>query len=62
LRPHIGVGKAAVLDQLEIRWPGSGLVQRFKGPIRADQVYEIIEGKPDLKPLESARNIAIRPK
>jgi len=62
LRPHIGVGKAAVLDQLEIRWPGSGLVQRFKGPIRADQVYEIIEGKPDLKPLESARNIAIRHK
>jgi hypothetical protein len=41
LRPHVGIGKAAVIDQLEIRWPGSGLVQRFKGPIDGDQVYEI---------------------
>ena len=29
--------------------PGSGLVQRFKGPIDVDQIYEITEGKPELE-------------
>ena len=62
LRPHIGVGKATTIDAVEIRWPGSGLVQRFKGPIVADRVYEITEGKPELKAIESARTIAARPK
>jgi len=52
LRPHIGLGKAAVVDQIEIRWPGSGLVQRFDGPIPADRRYEIREGRPTLKPIE----------
>ena len=61
LRPHVGVGKAAVIDQLEIRWPGSGLIQQFKGPINGDQVYEITEGKPELKAIEPARTIAARP-
>jgi ASPIC and UnbV/FG-GAP-like repeat len=51
-RPHIGVGKATTIDLLEIRWPGSGLVQQFKGPIAADRTYEITEGKPELKPIE----------
>jgi hypothetical protein len=60
LRPHVGVGKAAVIDQLEIRWPGSGLVQRFKGPINGDQVYEITEGKPELKAIEPTKTIAAR--
>src|SRR5438132_629332 len=61
LRPHMGVGKAAVIDQLEIRWPGSGLVQRFKGPINVDQVYGITEGQPELKAIEPAKVIAARP-
>jgi hypothetical protein len=61
LRPHVGIGKAAVIDQLEIRWPGSGLVQQFKGPINGDQVYEITEGKPELKAIEPAKTIAARP-
>jgi len=49
LRPHIGLGKAGAIDALEIRWPGSGLVQRFAGPIAADRVYEIREGTKELK-------------
>jgi hypothetical protein len=49
LRPHIGVGKATEIDNIEIRWPGSGLVQQFKGPIAADKIYEITEGRPTLK-------------
>jgi len=54
LRPHIGVGKATVVDALEIRWPGSRLVQRFNGPIAADRVYEIREGAKELQPVEIA--------
>jgi hypothetical protein len=49
LRPHIGVGKATAIDGLEIRWPGSGLVQRIAGPLRADRVYRIVEGKPPVE-------------
>jgi hypothetical protein len=49
LRPHIGVGKAAVIDEVEIRWPGSGLVQAFKGPIAADAKYRLREGDSGLK-------------
>jgi hypothetical protein len=52
LRPHIGLGKAASIDSLEIRWPGSGLVQSFAGPIEADRTYQVREGEPKLKPLE----------
>jgi hypothetical protein len=49
LRPHLGLGSASAVDFLEIRWPGSGLVQRFDGPIAANRTYEIREGKPGLK-------------
>jgi hypothetical protein len=51
LRPHIGLGKASVVDELEIRWPGSGLVQTFKGPIPTNATYELREGEGGLKPL-----------
>jgi hypothetical protein len=49
LRPHIGLGSAASVDFLEIRWPGSGLVQRIEGPIAADRTYELREGESALK-------------
>ena len=49
LRPHIGLGKASVVDELEVRWPGSGLVQTIKGPITADATYELREGDTMLK-------------
>jgi hypothetical protein len=51
LRPHIGLGKAPAIDLLEIRWPGGG-TQQFKGPIAADQTYEVREGDAVLKPVE----------
>jgi len=51
LRPHIGLGKASVIDELEIRWPGTRLVQTLKGPIPADATYELREGDSSLKPL-----------
>ncbi len=46
LRPHIGLAGAASIDVLEVRWPGSGLIQSFKGPIAADRTYELREGQP----------------
>jgi hypothetical protein len=49
LHPHIGLGKATEIDELEIRWPGSGLVETVKGPILADALYELREGEGNLK-------------
>jgi hypothetical protein len=57
LHPHIGLGKASVVDELEIRWPGSGLVQILKGPIPADATYELREGDSSLKPVRISSKI-----
>ena len=54
LRPHIGLGKAATIELLEIKWPGSGLLQQFKGPLAADRTYEIREGDPAPKLVEES--------
>jgi len=62
LRPHIGLGKATVIDELEIRWPGSGLVQTLKGPIPADATYELREGESSVKsPRMSSALTSARP-
>jgi len=53
LRPHIGLGEATAVQRLEIRWPGSGTVQEFAGPIAADAIYEITEGRATLKAVET---------
>jgi hypothetical protein len=52
LRPHIGLGQATSIDLLEIKWPGSGRAQQFRGPLAADRIYEIREGETTLKPVE----------
>ncbi len=44
LRQHIGLGQAMVVRSLEIRWPGSGTVQRLTN-ISADRVYHLREGR-----------------
>jgi hypothetical protein len=49
LRPHIGIGSATAVDSIEIRWPGSGAVQVFKGPIAADARYEAREDRLSLR-------------
>jgi hypothetical protein len=40
----IGLGAAAGIDRLEVRWP-SGLMQCF-GPLQADRSYVLVEGEP----------------
>jgi hypothetical protein len=43
MRLHFGLGDAAELEQIEVRWP-SGLRQRFEG-VAADQLLTIVEGE-----------------
>jgi hypothetical protein len=44
LRVHVGLGSAAVADEVEIRWP-SGEVQRLER-VKADQVLKVVERQP----------------
>jgi len=44
LRLHFGLGAAATVDDLTVRWPRSGLVQRFRG-IAAGRIVEVTEGR-----------------
>ncbi|HEY4061026.1 MAG TPA: CRTAC1 family protein [Puia sp.] len=54
LRKEIGIGKAAQIDELVIKWPGSGKVQSFKD-LFTRQFLHIKEGeeRPETMPLRS---------
>jgi ASPIC and UnbV/FG-GAP-like repeat len=52
LRPHVGLGGATAIDEIEIRWPGSGLLQNFKGPFAVDSKYQLREGDNGLKQIQ----------
>jgi hypothetical protein len=43
LRQHFGLGNAALVDELTVRWPRSGIVQRFHH-VAANRIVEITEG------------------
>ena len=45
-RVHVGLGSAAVIDSLEVRWP-SGLRQTF-GKVPVDRIARIVEGEKTL--------------
>ncbi len=47
LRVHFGLGSATQVDQLEVRWPRSGKVQKFSA-VAANRIVEIVEGRQDL--------------
>ncbi len=44
LRREIGIGKAAVIDEITVKWPASRTVQILKN-VAADQLIKITEGK-----------------
>jgi hypothetical protein len=45
LRLHFGLGAAAGIDSVEIRWP-SGAVEKIPGKgLKVDSSYSILEGK-----------------
>jgi FG-GAP-like repeat/ASPIC and UnbV len=50
LRKEIGIGKARIIDEIKITWPGSGTVQVFKN-IAPRQFLKIKEGDPHIETL-----------
>ena len=43
LRQHIGLGAAGTVKSVEVKWPGSGTVQRFNG-LATDRMFHLREG------------------
>ena len=43
LKQEMGIGKAIIIDEIEIKWAGSGVVQRFKNVV-PNQFLQITEG------------------
>ncbi len=43
LRLHFGLGETAVVDELIVRWPASGKVERFTA-VAADRIVGLVEG------------------
>ncbi len=50
-RQHIGLGKNAAIDQIEVKWPTSGKTERFEN-VRVDRSYRLREGEGKLVSLE----------
>ena len=50
LRQEIGLGDATAVDWLEVRWPGSGLVQSFEA-VKLNETYRLLEGETALTPV-----------
>jgi hypothetical protein len=46
---HFGLGDAAVVEWLEVRWP-SGRIERF-GELEAGVGYRIVEGRGLVEPI-----------
>ena len=44
LRQYFGLGDHASVDEIEVRWPRSGITQTFKN-VAADRILEVTEGK-----------------
>jgi hypothetical protein len=54
LRQHIGVGKAAKIDEIKVFWPTSGLTQTFRD-VAVDRAFHIREGESRLVPVQYKR-------
>ncbi len=47
LRQYFGLNSAASVDELTVRWPRSGIVQKFQN-VAADRIVEVTEGRDQL--------------
>jgi FG-GAP-like repeat/ASPIC and UnbV len=54
LQQEIGLGRAAAIDVVEIRWPAPGTTQIFRG-LQPDRVYRLVEGESSPQPIETRR-------
>ncbi|TCD01760.1 FG-GAP-like repeat-containing protein [Pedobacter psychroterrae] len=50
-RREIGIGAATVINEIEIKWHGSGLVQKFKN-VKPNQFVKITEGSDVVNPVK----------
>jgi hypothetical protein len=50
LRQHIGIGRAAVVEKIEVTWPTSKTVQQFHD-VPADRALRLKEGVDELMPV-----------
>jgi hypothetical protein len=50
-RQHIGLGKNATIQEIEVSWPTSRLVQRFQN-VAVDRSFKLREGEAKLTPLD----------
>lgn len=48
LRQYFGLGEAAQVDELTVRWPRSQKTQTFRS-LEAGKIYRLSEGRPDLE-------------
>ncbi len=48
LRQHFGIGDATSVDEVVVKWPRSGTVQKFKN-VAGDRIIEITEGVNQIK-------------
>ena len=47
---EIGLGQARKIEEVVVRWPGSGTIQRFSD-VEAGRIYRVIEGESELRPV-----------
>ena len=51
LQQEIGLGSATAVEELVVRWPGSGTVDRL-GEVTLNRFYRLVEGSGELVPVE----------
>jgi hypothetical protein len=54
LQQEIGLGRAQAIEEIVIRWPGSGTVQRFAN-VEMRRTYRVVEGTDGLTPVTTRR-------
>ncbi|HUO86661.1 MAG TPA: CRTAC1 family protein [Thermoanaerobaculia bacterium] len=58
LRQHFGLGSAGRVDELSVRWPRSGAVQRFRD-LPVNRIVRIVEGRDGWLEVDYARRLAL---
>ena len=53
LRLHFGLGKASVVDVIEVKWPTTQKIERFT-QVKANQILTIREGNGIVAPTQAA--------
>ena len=60
LQQELGLGETASIEEIRVRWPGSGTVDRFAN-VTPNRYYRVVEGAKALVPLTAPRAPLTRP-